>query len=170
MVKGGAMTRFSPYFINFFNFFFVFFFLAYIVLKKIIPSYQKQISEEKDIAIERITLTKALEKKKVDLTLLNDEQAVLIIQLQKKISDWYTATDIEQEKKIKFLNQRRHTIHEKQDHLHRELFIKKIQQKALDQSLLCAKKIATSTFATESEQVAYFKTFFAHNSKKVFDE
>lgn len=164
------MTRFSPYFINSFNFFFVFFFLAYIVLKKIIPSYQKQISGEKDLAIERITLTTTLEKKKVDLTFLNDEQAALIIQLQKKISDWYAATDIEQEKKTKFLNQRRHSIHERQNRLNQELFIKKIQQKALDQSLLSAKKIAATTFATESEQVGYFKNLFAHNSKKVFDE
>lgn len=58
------MTQFSAYFINSFNFSFIIGFFLFLIIKKIIPLYKKQISNEQEQITQQATLIDNLEKKK----------------------------------------------------------------------------------------------------------
>jgi hypothetical protein len=169
MVKGDTMTQFSVYFINSLNFFFIFSFFSFLIIKKIIPLYRKQITDEKERIIEQAALAAALEQKKIDLIMLNDDQELLIIQLQKKVSDWCLAVQAEEEKKIKLLNQQRNYMHEKKEILHQEILAKKIHRQALKKALSSVENTIKNNFENQNEQEAYLTKICLFNSKKVFN-
>lgn len=162
------MTQFSAYFINSFNFLCIIIFFIFLIIKKIIPSYKKQISNEQEYLMQQATLINNLEKKKTDLMILKTEQETMITELQKKVSDWYTAVHIQEEETINRIKKQKNLIEEKKEILHKVIHRKKTETTALKKALISVEKSIKESFKNQSDQESYLEKICLYNSKKGF--
>lgn len=163
------MTQFSAFFINSFNFFFIFVFFIFLIIKKIIPFYKTQILNEQEQALQQALLISDLEKKKSDLVILKNQQEAMVHELQKKVSEWHLAVQIEEEKAIQQIKKQKILIEEKKAIFHKAIHTKKIHTGALKKALFSVENSIKNSFKNQSNQELYLEKICLHNSKKVFN-